>query len=135
MMMTSKCLIEKGDDRLMDAPNGFFGQVNDDLTVIDYSCDKSDGCAENAAYHQQIAQEWIELDKADTVEMHHSNNDETQKCSTFNSSKCVKKLFDEPMAQHQIENCGAIASTRSFLNDNLNGNISYSYRTHFYLNR
>lgn len=134
-MMSSKCLIEKGGNRLM------LGKVNYKFAVVGYSCNRSDGRIESVEFHQRMCgnpnghgidrRQLIEMEKSDTIEMIEISDDaemvqrnDTQKCVALNSSTCVKTLFDEPNAK-----------SRSYLNDHLNGNISYSYRTHFYLNR
>lgn len=136
-----------------------FEKVNYKFAVVGYSCDRSN--ATSVEFYQrmcdkhEIDRQWIDVDKTDTIEMIPINdaemdeNYDTQKCSALNSSKCVEKLFDEPNAQHtqgthsnqccfefdQANDDGLIASPRSYLKDHLNGNISYSYRTHYYLNR
>lgn len=180
-MLTSKCMIEKG--RWMIPQQCMIGKANYKFAVIGYSYDLSDGgCIENTRSDQSmcynpiangIDRHSIEVIKTDTIEMNQSNdtqmvleNNHKQQCSARNLSKCVKKLFGEPNAQHDIrdncpnqrysesnqmenwfnefwsddskftspENVGMIATQRSLSMDHLNGNVSYSYRTHFFLN-
>lgn len=165
-MMSSKCLIEKG--RWMLPQECMIGKVNYKFAVIGYSYDPSDGrhigcsASDRSMYGSTIANEIgrqsIEVDKSDTIEMKQSNDaqmmfgmggDDTRKCAALNLSKCVKKLFDEPNAQHSqgtwpSQRCSELnrmdgydvsSSQRSQLKGELNGNVSYSYRTHYFLNR
>lgn len=128
------------------------GKANYQFAVIGYTYDLSDGgCVGRTASDQQIDRQSIAMDKSDAMEMSQGSdthmmleNDDTQKCGAIKSSpKCVKQLFGGPNVQQhdQMENwfsefwSGDMTSTqRPHLKDHLNGYVSYSYRTHFFLN-
>lgn len=92
--------------------------------------------------------EWTELtDQTQNDDVNMLDIGDARESSAMNSAKCVKRLFAEQSASNNYEpdfdeihldsdqNDDMNASTRSLLKDQLNGNISYSYRTHFYLHQ
>lgn len=143
-MMSTKCLIEKG--RWMLPQQCVIGKVNYKFAVIGYSYDPSDRpMGDNA-----IGRLSFEMKQSnDDAQMMFGNRDGTRTSTALSLSKCVKKLFDEPNAQQiqgtwpsqrcsdsdQMASYGVISAQRSLSEGQLNGNISYSYRTHYYLNR
>lgn len=137
MMMSAICLIEKGNEELMDPQNHLFGETNDNFSM---TSSYDDGFVGSNDVNKLNTIETNPFGDGKMIESH-----DTQEGSGLNSSKCVEKLIDERNAQNiqdswcseldRQENFGMISSKRASLKDHLNVNASYSYRTHFFLNR
>lgn len=155
-MMSSKCLIGKG--RWMLPQQCMFGKVTYKFAVIGYSHDPSEGCSTGSSASDQsmrhnatangFDRQSIQVDKRDTIKMERSNGAQMTIGKEDEILRCVKKLFNEPNAQriqawpsqqclqsNHMEGYGVDSLQRSQLKAELNGNVSYSYRTHCYLNR
>lgn len=146
-MMSSKCLIEKG--RWMLPQQCMIGKNNYKFAVIGYSYDPSDGCSSGRSASDQpmrgneFGRQPIEVDKSDAIEMKQRNDVQMMFAKEDEILRCVEKLFDEPNAQrwpsqrclasNQMESYG-VNPSRAHLKSELNGNVSYSYRTHYFLN-
>lgn len=146
MMMASICLIEKADDQMSGMEICVLENNNDRFGVAAGNCDR---------IAHKIDGKWFDVDKSG-VKIEINRNNDAHEQSAMNSSTCVNGLCGDfhntcdshngnvsnditpnsiPCSKFYGQTYGMISSTRSFLKDHLNANISYSYRTHFYLNR